>query len=138
MNSKLSILLILLLMIAGVGQALATATITATPSNVPKGAYVYGPGTDVGVTAEHNYFFQTVVLTAGDNHAGETVVITLPTGMEIADTDGTGPDGVLDEVSVSGSVAGVAFNTATATTITLNITVAFITGRWQGWRSPAL
>jgi len=119
MNSKFSILLVLLLMIGVAGQASA-ATITATPSNVPKGAYVYGPG---GAT-DDNYFFQTVVLTSGAAHvSGQNVIITLPTGMTIADTDTATPTDWVDEVSVTASVANISV-AATASTITLTFGAA--------------
>ncbi len=123
MNSKFTIVLILLLMFAGVGQALA-ATITATPSNVPKGAYLNGPG---GAT-DDNYFFQTVILEAEQNHAlTENIVITLPDGMTIADTDNATPTDWTDEVSVSASVALTSV-VATASTITIDVAAAFNIG----------
>ena len=85
MNSKFSILLILLLMFGVAGQAYGAAGISVLPTNVPKGAYVNGPlgGTD------DNYFWQSVTITPGLLHADtQNLIITLPTGMTLADVDG--------------------------------------------------
>ncbi|MHB9029660.1 MAG: hypothetical protein ACYC9O_12905, partial [Candidatus Latescibacterota bacterium] len=107
MRSKLLILAILLLSIAFVGQAFG-ATITATPANVPKGAYVNGPG---GAT-DDNFYWQSVTLTAAAGHlAAATATVTLPEGMTIADADGDA--NYSEEISV---VIGVA--TLPAMTIT--------------------
>ena len=83
-----------LLSISFVGQAVA-ATITAYPTNVPKGAYVNGPG---GAT-DDNFYWQVITLTSGAAHvATTTATITLPDGMTIADTDGDG--NYSEEISV--------------------------------------
>ncbi|MFC1650418.1 T9SS type A sorting domain-containing protein [Candidatus Latescibacterota bacterium] len=116
MSSKRLIFIILLLMIGLAGQSLA-ATITATPSNVPKGAYVDGPG---GLT-DDNMFFQTVVLTSGDAHVGGTVKIVLPEGMTIPDVAG---GGYADEISFVATVANITVSAATINDITLGIGAA--------------
>jgi len=93
MRSKLLILTLIVLSIALVGQAFG-ATITAYPTKVPKGAYVNGPG---GAT-DDNFFWQTVVITFGAAHAAtpETITLTLPDGMSIANADGADGGGAAD------------------------------------------
>ena len=139
MNSKLSILLIFLLMIGVAGQAFGQAGISVLPTDVPKGAYVNGP---LGA-ADDNYFWQSVTITPGLLHANATnLIITLPTGMTVADVDGIdfGASGSFhdEEVTVSwvdGGVADLAFtvNSATdANSIRLDIAC---TGAFTGFQA---
>jgi len=96
MRSRLIVLMILLLVLFGAGQVFA-ATYTQLPSQVPKGAYVNGPG---GAT-DDNYYWQAIKVTFGDTHAAASpfLTITLPTDMTVADTDGD--TSYNDEVSIS-------------------------------------
>lgn len=111
MRSKLLILAILLLSITLTGQALA-ATATVTPSQVPKGAYVNGPG---GAT-DDNYYWQAMKITfaAANAIAAPAVTVTLPTGLTVANTDGDAS--YADEISLSWSTAGAGTFAVNATT----------------------
>ena len=100
MNSKRLIFLIILLMVGMTGQAFAQATMTAIPSNVPKGAYVNGP---LGA-ADDNYFWQKLSFTDAVNEG--LFVVTLPTGMSVADIDGQVD--YFDEISLSWTDAATA------------------------------
>jgi len=80
------LLLMIVISTAFVGQAFG-ATLSVTPTKVPKGAYVNGPG---GAT-DDNFYWQMVTLTSAAVHAfggAANPTITLPDGMTIADTDG--------------------------------------------------
>ena len=132
MKSRLLIFLAILLMIFGVSQAYGAATVTSYLSQVPKGAYVNGPG---GAT-DDNYYWQSVHIVVGGVHAiaAPAITITLPTDMTIADTDG-GAD-YADEVSVSYSTAGagtMAVGAATASTIQINVAVAALAAADDIW-----
>ena len=120
MRSKLLIILSLFLMIGVAGQVFG-ATLTATLDQVPKGAYVNGGGDD----DDDNYYWQILEMEFDEvDGAGETIAITLPTGMTIADTDMDGPPAVYtDEISLAfdGPDNNFSVNAATASIITLDV-----------------
>lgn len=96
------------------------ATVVATPSQLPKGAYVNGGDGD-------QQFFQTLLITLNANGgtawaAGDDIVILLPDDIRVADTDEVGDYD--DEVSVSLTSAvalGLTVAAATAGSITLDL-----------------
>ncbi|MFC1511641.1 FlgD immunoglobulin-like domain containing protein [Candidatus Latescibacterota bacterium] len=120
MSFKKFIFLSLLLAVClGVNAYAQTASVL--PDQVPKGAYVNGPG---GTTDDNQYFQQVHIVMAG-THAAGTIVITLPTGMTVADYDG---GGFLAQVGVSYTTAGTGTFTATAAdanSITLTLANVF-------------
>ncbi|MFC1485534.1 FlgD immunoglobulin-like domain containing protein [Candidatus Latescibacterota bacterium] len=116
---KLIFLSLLLAVCLGVNAYAQTASVL--PDQVPKGAYVNGPG---GTTDDNQYFQQVHIVMAG-THAAGTIVITLPTGMTVADYDG---GGFLAQVGVSYTTAGTGTFTATAAdanSITLTLANVF-------------
>ncbi|MBN1290577.1 MAG: hypothetical protein JXB48_01975, partial [Candidatus Latescibacteria bacterium] len=120
MKSRLLIFLAILLMIFGVSQAYGAATVTSLLSQVPKGAYVNGPG---GAT-DDNYYWQAVHITLGGAHAANAAAITItpPTDMTVADTDGDA--GFADEISVSYTTAGAGVFSVAAGTIANSIIIS--------------
>ena len=102
MRSKLLILLAIFLTVVGVGQAFGAATVTSLLSQVPKGAYVNGPGG----AADDNYYWQAVNIIFGGAHATNAAAITItpPTDMTVADTNGDG--NFNDEIAIDYTTAG--------------------------------
>jgi flagellar hook assembly protein FlgD len=113
MRSKLLILLAIILTVVGVSQAFGAATVTSLLSQVPKGAYVNGPG---GAT-DDNYYWQAVHITFGGAHADNAAAITItpPTDMTVADTNGD--TNFNDEIAID-------YTTANATTFSVNAATA--------------
>jgi hypothetical protein len=119
-------------MIFGVSQAYGAATVTSLLNQVPKGAYVNGPGG----AADDNYYWQSLHIIFGGAHAANDpgITITLPTDMTIADTDGdTNHD---DEVSISYNSAAATMSVTAATTasaIVIDITVGGLIANEDIW-----
>ena len=119
MRSKLLILLAIFLTVVGVSQAFGAATVTSLLSQVPKGAYVNGPGG----AADDNYYWQAVHITFGGAHAANAAAITItpPTDMTVADTDGD--TNFNDEIAISYTTAGAGTFAAAAGTAANSIVI---------------
>ena len=119
MRSKLLILLAIFLTVVGVSQAFGAATVTSLLSQVPKGAYVNGPGG----AADDNYYWQAVHIIVGGAHATNAAAITItpPTDMTVADTDGDG--NFDDEIALSYTTAGAGTYTVNAGTAANSIVI---------------
>ena len=125
MRSKISLLLIMLLIVVGAGNAFAQATFTATPSQVPKGAYVNG----YDGNTDDNYFYQVLYYQFNAPQGQDDITITLPTGMTVADVDST--IGIRNEISLTwddASDGGMTFAVSAATTITSPGTIVITVG----------
>ena len=129
MSSKKIILLILLLMFAIAGQAFAQSAEILPSGEIPKGAYVNGPG---GGT-DDNYYFITIKIEfdVAGTLAGPYDII-LPSDITVADVDGAAgtSNNYDDEVNISWSAGtGADFTLDTTgntdqTTIEINVAVA--------------
>ncbi len=98
---------------------MAPTDISVTPTQLPKGAYVNGPG---GAT-DDNYFWQTIHYTFSTVVANGTITIDLPDGVHIANSDGDGS--FTDEIAITwGTVDAVTFSVTAATADNFVITQA--------------
>ena len=108
-----------LVMLASVSQG---ATIVPSPSQLPKGAYVNGGDGD-------QHFFQSFVITldeaVGAWANGNTIVITLPSDIAVADPnrDASRADGIYLSVT-----SGAAIGAAATSTLANNVTITLATG----------
>jgi len=119
MRSRLIVLMTLLLLLGMSFSAYAAQDFNVTPNKLPKNARV-NIGGDPN---DDQYFWQMVYIKlAAVNDIGQTIKITLPNDVDVADVDGG--DDYADEVALSWNTAGATTFTVAATADDITLTVA--------------